>query len=205
MPPSGREVATQTNGERSTNWLVRRFRRSASLARTMSVGPPMISRSSSSARIARTSPRYRLRGRVPSPAVLGLLALTVVLVAVCFVLGQGILAACGAAQWRWWAPALGYAVLLIVGGQVVRIPHHATAMVVVVVAATLGSMALAMVRRALREAGPEALVVGIGLTLVAAIPFFAIGRPGVLGASVSNDMSQHLTAAFFLRTGHGLR
>jgi len=137
--------------------------------------------------------------------VLGLLALTVVLVAVCFVLGQGILAACGAAQWRWWAPALGYAVLLIVGGQVVRIPHHATAMVVVVVAATLGSLALAMVRRALREAGPEALVVGIGLTLVAAIPFFAIGRPGVLGASVSNDMSQHLTAAFFLRTGHGLR
>jgi hypothetical protein len=69
----------------------------------------------------------------------------------------------------------------------------------------VAALALPTVRRAIRELGPEALLVALGLTLLAAIPFFAIGRTGVLGASVSNDMSQHLTAAYYLRTGHGLR
>jgi hypothetical protein len=138
-------------------------------------------------------------------AVLGLLVLTVVLVGVCFLLGQGILALCGAVQWRWWAPALGYAVLLVIGGQVIRAPNHADAMALAILVAALAAPALPMVRRALRDAGPQALVVTIGLVLLAAIPFFAFGRTGVLGASVSNDMSQHLTAAYFLRTGHGLR
>ena len=47
-PPSGRDVATQTNGERSTNWRVRSFRRSATFAATSALGPPMISRRRSS-------------------------------------------------------------------------------------------------------------------------------------------------------------
>ena len=51
-PPSGRAVATHTNGERSTNWLVSSLSRPAILPRTTSVGEPIASRSVRSSRIA---------------------------------------------------------------------------------------------------------------------------------------------------------
>jgi hypothetical protein len=133
-----------------------------------------------------------------------MLLLTAALVTACFLLGQGILALCGASRWRWWAPSLGYAVLLIVGGQSVRI-HPGLAMALVAVLITVATLALPMVRRAVVEAAPEAVPIGVGLILLAAIPFFATGHSGVLGATWSNDMSSHLTAAFYLRTGDGLR
>ena len=50
-PPSGRAVATQTNGERSMNCWVRSFSRSAIFATTRSVGVPMTSRRAASSRI----------------------------------------------------------------------------------------------------------------------------------------------------------
>ncbi|HZU40368.1 MAG TPA: hypothetical protein VE992_04915, partial [Solirubrobacteraceae bacterium] len=137
--------------------------------------------------------------------MLGMLLLTAGLLTACFLVGQGVLALCGSARWRWWAPALGYAVLLILGGQVIRVPRHLMSIAAVIVLAALAALALPMVRRAVRESGLEAAAVGLGLLLVAAIPFFATGRTGVLGAGWSNDMSQHLTAAFYLRTGQGLR
>ena len=52
-PPPGSFVATQTNGERSTNWRVSSFRRSAIFDATTAVGAPMISRSSASSVMAR--------------------------------------------------------------------------------------------------------------------------------------------------------
>lgn len=134
-----------------------------------------------------------------------MLLLTAALVAVCFLIGQAIVALCGGVRWRWWAPALGYALLVIVGGQVVRLPDHQTAMVVILAVATLAALALPLVRRAVAGAAPDALPFGLLLLLASAIPFFATGHAGVLGASVSNDMSSHLTGAFYLRTGEGLR
>ena len=134
-----------------------------------------------------------------------MLLLTAALVTVCFLVGQGVLALCGAERWRWWAPALGFAILVIVGGQVVRLPNHITAMTLVVLGVALAALALPMVRRAVVEGAPDALPFGILVMLAAAVPFFAAGRAGILGATVSNDMSQHLTAAFYLRTGEGLR
>ena len=44
---------------------------------------------------------------------------------------------------------------------------------------------------------------GLALLLVAAVPFFATGHTGVLGPTVSDDMSSHLAAAYYLRTGVG--
>ncbi len=134
-----------------------------------------------------------------------MLLLTAALVAGCASIGQGVLALCGARRWRWWAPTLGFAVLLSFGGQVLRIPNHETAMVVVMLLAAVAAPAFPRVRRALVAAAPDAVLFGIGLILLAAIPFFATGHTGVLGASVSNDMSQHLSAAFYLRTGEGMR
>ena len=51
-PPSGRAVATHTNGERSTNWRVSSLSRPAIFPRTTSVGEPIASRSARSSRIA---------------------------------------------------------------------------------------------------------------------------------------------------------
>lgn len=144
--------------------------------------------------------------RLPRPppyplfAVLAMLAYTAALVAVCFMLGQGVLALCGYAEWRWWAPALGYGVLLIWFGQVVRIPNHGGAQVVIALVAALATLALPLVRRAIREAFFDGAVVGVGIILLAAVPFFAAGHTGVLGANVSNDMSTHLLGAYWLRT-----
>jgi hypothetical protein len=129
-----------------------------------------------------------------------MLALTAVLVAACATIGQGVLALCGYARWCWWAPALGYAVLLIAFGQLIRAHGHLLAMVLIAALLAIAPLALRSVRVALREAVPDLGGLGVLVLVVSAIPFFAIGRSGVLGASVSNDMSQHLVGAFYLRT-----
>jgi hypothetical protein len=133
-----------------------------------------------------------------------MLALTAVFVAACATIGQGVLALCGYARWRWWAPALGYAVLLIVLGQTIRVPRHLTDLVVIGVLLAVAPLALRSVRAALREALPDLGGLGVLVLFLSAIPFLAIGRTGVLGASVSNDMSQHLLGAFYLRTQDSL-
>ncbi|MEA2482913.1 MAG: hypothetical protein QOC55_860 [Thermoleophilaceae bacterium] len=132
--------------------------------------------------------------------MLALLLLTAALAAASFTTGQAILALCGWQRWTWWAPAVGYGLLLIVGGQVVRLPGRATTAAVIIVVLALASLALPFVRTAVREAAAEAVPLGILMILLAAVPFFVAGHTGVLGAGVSNDMSQHLTAAFWLRT-----
>jgi hypothetical protein len=132
--------------------------------------------------------------------LLALLVLTAVLVGACFTVGQGILAVCGWRRWSWWAPAVGYGTLMILFAQIIRVPNHQRALLALAALGAVGALVFPLVRAAIRESLPDALPVGLGLLLLAAIPFFAAGHTGVLGASVSNDMSQHLTAAFWLRT-----
>jgi hypothetical protein len=127
-----------------------------------------------------------------------MLLATVLLVGACFVLGQAVVFLCGWRQWTWWAPALGYALLLIVFGQALRLPNHQTGLVIVVIVAVVAALALPAVRRSLHESALDAVPLGIGLILLAAIPFFAVGYAGILGTNVSNDMSQHLTGAWWL-------
>src|SRR5437764_14231491 len=118
-----------------------------------------------------------------------MLLLTTLLVAACTTLGQGLVALCGFDAWRWWAPALGYASLLIVFGQLVHVPRHLVALSILTAAMALAPLAFGRVRSALRVAAPEVTGFGVLMILLAAIPFFATGRAGVLGASLSNDMS----------------
>lgn len=130
--------------------------------------------------------------------------LTAVLVGACFTVGQGIVAVCGWRRWTWWAPAVGYGALMILAAQIIRFPAHPRALIALAVAAALGAFVFPLVRASARESLPDAVPVGLGLLLLAAVPFFAAGHTGVLGASVSNDMSQHLVAAYWLEGHHGL-
>ncbi len=132
-----------------------------------------------------------------------LLALLIVLVAA--VLGQGALTVCGCEGPRWWSPGLGLAALLVIGGQVIRLPGHATTAVLIAVIMTLGSLVLPGTRRGLRAAPRGAIPLAAGVLLLAAIPLFASGSVSPYGVSVSNDMSQHLAGAWFIRNHEGLR
>ena len=98
--------------------------------------------------------------------MLALLALTAVLVAACFSIGQGVLALCGYRRGEWWAPAVGYAVLLILFGQIVHVPHHQRALLALAIAAAVGALILPRVRRALRESWLDAMLLGILLILL---------------------------------------
>jgi hypothetical protein len=133
-----------------------------------------------------------------------MLLATGLLVAVCFVLGQAITFLCGWRDPQWWAPALGYAALLTLFAQLVRVPRHPRDLIALAVVASVVSLLFPFVRRSIRQTLPDLLVLGIGLTLLAAIPFFAAGYAGILGASVSNDMSQHLTAAAWFNDRSGV-
>lgn len=107
---------------------------------------------------------------------------------------------CGWGRWAWWAPAVGYGLLLVYFGQIVRLPDHQRSLIGVGAIVILLTLALPTVRRSIVQALPDGLPLGILLILIAAIPFFAAGHTGVLGASVSNDMSQHLLGEYYIRT-----
>jgi hypothetical protein len=139
-----------------------------------------------------------------APPVLAMLLATGLLIAVCFLLGQAVAFLCGWDRPQWWAPAVGFGVLLILFGQLIRLPNHQTALIVVAACAAAAALALPAVRAWTRDVGLDALALGVVMTLLAAIPFFAAGHAGILGANVSNDMSQHLTGAWWLQHRQGM-
>jgi hypothetical protein len=136
-----------------------------------------------------------------------MLLATLLLIAASSVLGHAVATLCGWPGWRWWSPALGYGVLMIVFGQVPDFPshqHQITYLAIAAVVASCALFALPSVRGGLRDGvWIDWLVIGIGVTLLAAIPFFAFGYAGILGPSVSNDMSQHLSTAYWLNHRQG--
>src|SRR4051794_4868030 len=128
-----------------------------------------------------------------------MLLATAALVASCFVLGQAVVGLCGWPHPQWWAPAVGYALLLIIFGQAVQHRTHQTALLVLTIVLVAASLVLPFVRGAIRAAAVDGGLLGIVLLLLAAIPFLSAGYAGILGPHVSNDMSQHLSAAWWLR------
>ena len=101
-----------------------------------------------------------------------------------------------------WAPAVGLAALLIVARVAIELPGRATTAAIAVVVVSVAALLLPRVREALRAQPLDRLVVaGAGL-LAASLPFLVTGHVGILGVGDNNDMSAHLTAAWWLDT-HG--
>jgi hypothetical protein len=135
--------------------------------------------------------------------LLGALASLALIAAFSLLVGQAVLALCGRRDFTWLAGPVGLALLLVVAGVAIRLPGHGTAVAVAVVIVAVVA-ALIVWRRPARgflAAAPAGLAAGALAALLAAIPFIAAGRVGILGVGlVNDDMSSHLLLADWLDT-----
>jgi hypothetical protein len=135
--------------------------------------------------------------------LLGALASLALIAAFSLLVGQATLALCGRREFTWLAGPVGLALLLVTAGVAVRLPGHGTAVAVAVVVLALAA-ALIVWRRPARgflAAAPAGLAAGALAALLAAIPFIAAGRVGILGVGlVNDDMASHLLLADWLDT-----
>jgi hypothetical protein len=117
--------------------------------------------------------------------------------------GQAALAACGWRRFTWLAAPVGLAILMIVSGVAVHLPGHGSA-VAVALCVILAASVATLVRRppaGFRATMWPALAAGVLAAALAATPFIAAGRVGILGVGlVNDDMASHLLIADWLGT-----
>jgi hypothetical protein len=117
--------------------------------------------------------------------------------------GQAICALAGRERWAWWAPAVGFAALLTIGGVLIRAPGHSKSVAFAIAVLTIGSLAAGPVRAAFITAIPDGLPVAVVTLLATMLPFAMWGRAGIIGAGVNNDMGAHLGTAWWLQHKRG--
>src|SRR4051794_26397934 len=135
-----------------------------------------------------------------SPLLAGLL-----ITAASLLLGAAIMAIAGLSRHSAAGPATGLSALLVICGIAVKLPGHAVTAAVAVGLALIGCFLV--FGRSRVPAGnfrTGAIVVVIGAALVAAIPFAASGRVGILGQGlVNDDMASHLLFTEWLSSHAG--
>src|SRR3954462_10605307 len=120
-------------------------------------------------------------------------------------LGSAVMAISGLPRHSPVGPAAGISALLVICGIAVKLPGHAVTAAVAVGLALIGCFVVFSRTRA--PAGAlrlGAIVVVVGAALVAAIPFAASGRVGILGQGLGNDdMASHLLFTDWVRAQPG--
>jgi hypothetical protein len=113
--------------------------------------------------------------------------------------GRALTRALGWRETTWLEPAVGFAVLVLVGSLTVRGFNTATASAIAIGALMLISLAYLRFRVMtvddLRVAAAPALVAGA----VASLPLLASMRVGILGVGINNDLAEHLLWANWLQ------
>ncbi|HKH41956.1 MAG TPA: hypothetical protein VKA41_08870, partial [Solirubrobacterales bacterium] len=127
------------------------------------------------------------------------------IVAASLLLGAAIMAIAGLPRHSAAGPATGISALLVICGIAVKLPGRAvTAAVAVGVALIACVIVLDRSRAPTGAIRVGAIVVVIGAALVAAIPFAASGRVGILGQGlVNDDMASHLLFTEWISTHSG--
>ena len=123
-----------------------------------------------------------------------------ILIAASLILGTALCAACLGVRRTWAAPAVGFAVLLVLAGGGIRLPGRAATAAILCIVALLIAGTYLVVRRVAPIAWHQLVIGGFALA-GASVPFIASGRVGVLGAGLDNDMAVHLLWAEALRSG----
>jgi hypothetical protein len=120
-----------------------------------------------------------------------LLSAAVTCVAALF-LGQAALRLAGAREWSWLAPPVGISVAMLVAAPANHVPGRCATMAVLLGALTIAAIVWCGRSRAHRPPLRE-LVSVLPVVLLVLVPFLAAGRAGILGVSLSNDMSPHMS------------
>lgn len=110
------------------------------------------------------------------------------------ILGQGVLAICGARAWSWLAPPVGIAVLILLAVPAIHLPGRSATVAVVATLLVVAGLALLVLRPAHRPP-LTGLLAALPVALLVLVPFLASGRAGTLGVSFDNDMGEHLLLA----------
>lgn len=130
--------------------------------------------------------------------MLGIALAALIVVGCSVVIGQGVAALAGRTDWAWWAPGVGACAVLGVAGVLIRAPGRGSTVVIAIAVLTVAALASRAVRAGLAQALPDGLPVAVVTLAATLLPFAVSGRTGVLGAGVNNDMSAHLTTAWWL-------
>lgn len=134
--------------------------------------------------------------------MIGVLASAVVIAGASALVGQAALRLCGELEWRGYAPAVGFALLVAAATAAIRLPGRDAT--VAVLCGLLALVALALIARRVSWRPSAALVVmTLAVLALSAIPFIVNGRVGLLGVGFNNDMANHLMWTLSLAGGDG--
>ncbi len=122
-----------------------------------------------------------------------LLSAVVTCVSVLFV-GQAALRIAGAREWSWMAPPVGLSVLMLIAVPTMDVPGRATTMAVLVAVLSVGAAVWCL--SSPRHRPPiGGLLAAAPVALLVLVPFLAVGRSGILGTTIDNDMAAHMVFA----------
>ncbi len=110
------------------------------------------------------------------------------------ILGQAVLALCGARRWSWLAPAVGVAVMILLAVPAIHLPGRSATVAVATAVAILAGLVF-LIYRPQHRPPLAGVLAGLPVALLVLVPFAASGRAGTLGVSFDNDMGEHLLLA----------
>ncbi|MBS1881956.1 MAG: hypothetical protein JSS97_03245 [Actinobacteria bacterium] len=106
-------------------------------------------------------------------------------------IGQAVLRLAGAREWNWIAPPVGLSALMLLATPTMSIPGKATTMAVFVGLLTIAAMVWCL-GSALHRPPLGGLLAAVPVGFLVLLPFLAVGRSGILGVSLDNDMAAHM-------------
>jgi hypothetical protein len=109
-------------------------------------------------------------------------------------IGQAALRLAGAREWSWLAPPVGISVVMLVAVTATHVPGHSATVAVLVGALTIGAIVWC-IRTPEQRPPIGGLLAAAPVMLLVLLPFLAVGRAGILGVTVDNDMAAHLLYA----------
>lgn len=108
--------------------------------------------------------------------------------------GQAALRLAGAREWSWLAPPVGISVLMLIAVPTMHVPGRAATMSVLTGALTIAAIVWCLSSPPHRPP-IGGLLAAAPVALLVLVPFFAVGRSGILGVTVDNDMAAHMVFA----------
>lgn len=106
-------------------------------------------------------------------------------------LGQAALRLAGAKEWSWLAPPVGISVAMLIAAPAMAVPGRSTTMAVLLGVLTVAAI-LWCGRSPAHRPPLSGLLAALPVAALVLIPFLAVGRAGIIGASLNNDMASHM-------------